>query len=91
MNIVKESCSQSSVDLSRGKPQREVIKAMAVFYLFALLMNADALYRNAERMPYGNAHNVAVSMTRPVANFAGSVGLTWLRTQIEILVHNEKR
>ena len=67
-------------------PIKKVGAAVAVFYVAALLLNAEGLLRNAERMTYGRQREVCVAITRPVATLAGGLGVTRLRSGIERLM-----
>jgi hypothetical protein len=59
------------------------ILAVAVFYLCALLLNADGIKRDIELLNYGPFRDVALSVFNPVAGFSHRLGLTKFRTLIE--------
>lgn len=66
---------------------KKVAAALFVFYLVALLLNAEGLLRNARRMPYGRLHDVGVALAEPVAALSRSLGLTALRTYVECWIN----
>jgi len=57
--------------------------AVAVFYVFAILLNANGIKRNIELMKYGKLRDVTLSFFSPVADFSNRLGLTKFRTIIE--------
>lgn len=71
-----------------------VILALAVFYIFAILLNANGIQRDIELMKYGKLRDVYLSVFNPVAGFSNRLGLTRFRTIIERTIgdrmHNEK-
>lgn len=66
-----------------ASPMRKVGAAVAVFYVAALLLNAEGLRRNAQRMPYGRQRAFCVAITTPVAALSRRLGMTKLRSGIE--------
>jgi len=68
-----------------------VIMAVAVFYLSAMLLNADGIKRNIELMQYGKARDVALSVFSPIAGFSNRLGLTRFRTIIEKSIGDRMR
>ena len=60
-----------------------VIMTVAVFYIAAILLNANGIKRDIELMPYGKFRNVYLSVFSPVAGFSNRLGLTKFRTIIE--------
>ena len=78
----------------RGEPVRpggctwqRTAAAVVVFYCSAALLNAGALLREAQRLPYGNWRSVCVAMAEPLARAAGAVRLTVLRDGLEEALH----
>lgn len=71
-----------------------VIMAVAVFYIFAILFNANGIKRDIELMKYGKFRDVYLSLFSPVAGFSNRLGLTKFRTIIEksigVRMHNAK-
>ncbi len=74
-------------DKPEASPMRKVGAALAVFYVAALLLNAEGLLRNAQRMAYGAPREYAIALSAPVAAFAGRMGVTKLRSGIERLMN----
>jgi predicted benzoate:H+ symporter BenE len=68
-------------------PLGKVGAVVAVFYVAALLLNAEGLHRNAQRMAYGRPRQVALALSAPVAAFARRMGVTKLRSGIERLMN----
>jgi hypothetical protein len=66
-----------------ASPMKKVGAAVAVFYVVALLLNAEGLLRNAEGMAYGTQRQVCVAVAKPVAALANRIGMTTLRALIE--------
>jgi hypothetical protein len=64
-------------------PMRKVGAAVAVFYVAALLLNAEGLLRNAERLAYGPLRQHCIALSAPVAGLARRLGVTKLRSGIE--------
>lgn len=60
-----------------------VILACAVFYVSAILLNANGIQRNIELMQYGKLRDFYLSVFSPVAGLSNRLGLTRLRTMIE--------
>ena len=60
-----------------------VIMAVAVFYIAAILLNANGIKRDIELMQYGKFRNVYLAVISPVAGFSNRLGLTRFRTIIE--------
>ena len=71
-------------------PTRKVVGAVAVFYVAALLLNAEGLLRNAQRLPYGPFRQQCLKLIEPVAGVAKAVGATQLRTGIERMMNGTK-
>lgn len=57
--------------------------ALAVFYAAALLLNAEGLLRNAQRLPHGERRELGIALIAPVAGMARRLGMTRLRSGIE--------
>lgn len=55
--------------------------ALAVFYVVALLMNGEALLRNAKLMPYGRYRDTMVVLVQPFA-WLSQNGLGWVRERV---------
>jgi len=66
-----------------ASPLKKVGAAVAVFYAAALLLNAEGLLRNAQRLPYGTYREYAIALSEPVAMLARRLGVTKLRSGIE--------
>ena len=49
---------------------RGSVRAVCIFYAIALLLNAQALERQADLLPYGPGRTVAVAILWPVARVA---------------------
>ncbi len=62
---------------------RPVIVALVVFYICAILLNANGIKRDIELMKYGRLRNISLSIFNPIADFSNLVGLTKFRTIIE--------
>ena len=60
-----------------------VILAVAVFYIFAMLLNDNVIKRDIELMKYGKLRDVYLSVFSPVAGLSNRLGLTRFRTIIE--------
>ena len=60
-----------------------VIMTVAVFYIAAILLNANGIKRNIEMMKYGKFRDVTLSVFSPVAGFSNRLGLTKFGTIIE--------
>lgn len=71
-----------------------VLMAVAAFYAFAVLLNANGIQRNIELMQYGKLRDFYLSAFSPVSGLSNRLGLTSLRTMIEKSIgnpmHNEK-
>jgi len=67
----------------RGCSAGHVARAVAVCYLAVTLLNAGALQRSVERLPYGPARTLGLRMTGPLLAFSRALGLTALRTAVE--------
>ncbi|MBU0716451.1 MAG: hypothetical protein KJ964_13935 [Verrucomicrobia bacterium] len=71
-----------------------VILAVAIFYISAILLNANGIMRDIELMQYGKFRDVYLSAFSPIAGFSNRLGLTKFRTIIEKSIgdrmHNEK-
>lgn len=71
-----------------------VSMAVAVFYICAMLLNANGIQRDIELMQYGKFRDVALSVFSPVAGLSNRLGLTRFRSLIEKTIggrmHNEK-
>lgn len=55
--------------------------AIVVFYILMLLMNGEALLRNAELLPFGTFRRCMVFICQPFGKIA-SVGPGWLRAEV---------
>ncbi len=66
-----------------GCPLARVVRAMAVLYLAAMLLNAGALERTARRLQYGPVRTFWLGMTRPLLSMSRALRLTALRTGVE--------
>lgn len=71
MNSPPSSSPKSGTALAR------VWVGLLVFYLLALALNASALHRNNERLPYGPVRSLWVTVTAPLA--AAAERLHWDR------------
>ena len=85
---------QDDIEIRRAKkdcgvPVRRVHRGMAIFAVIALLLNADAIHRGADRMAYGRARNAALMLSGPLANLARTLRLHLPRQWIEKIVHGE--
>jgi hypothetical protein len=67
----------------RGRPAGHAVRAVAVCYLALTLLNAGALQRSVERLPYGPARTLGLRVTGPLLSFSRALGLTALRTAVE--------
>ena len=71
-----------------------VILAVAIFYIAAILLNANGIKHDMELMKYGKSRDIVLSIFNPVAGFSNRLGLTKFRTIIEKSIgdrlHNEK-
>lgn len=76
---------------SDASPMKKVAAAVAVFYGLALLLNAEGLLRNAERMTYGKQRQLCVAVATPVAAVARRLGFTQLRSWIERAMYETTR
>jgi hypothetical protein len=71
-------------DKPEESPMRKVGAAVAVFYVAALLLNAEGLLRNAERLAHGRPlRQHCIALSAPVAGLARRLGVTKLRSGIE--------
>jgi hypothetical protein len=68
-----------------------VILAVAVFYIFAVLLNANGIKRDIELMKYGKLRDVYLSVFSPVAGLSNRLGLTKFRTIIEKSIGDRMR
>lgn len=95
MTIDADSPNQSSYDPQKYRLKLfPVILAVTVFYISAILLNANGIKRDIELMKYGRFRDVALSVFSPIAGFSNRLGLTRFRTIIEKSIgdwmHNEK-
>ncbi len=65
---------------------RRVWTGLLVFYAVALALNATALHRNNERLPFGPVRTLWTSLSAPVARATEALGLdqprAWLRRRL---------
>jgi len=66
-----------------GAPLREVIIAVAVFYILATLLNAETLLKNARLKEYGRSRDVCIAVIEPVARFSRLIHFNAPRQWIE--------
>lgn len=69
----------------RGISLRKVGAAVAVFYIAATLFNAPNLYGAADLIAYGWKRDVALSLTRPLADVSRVLWLDRPRAVLEEL------
>ena len=63
--------------------------ALLAFYLLALLFNGEALYREAERLPYGEHRDFCVALAKPLATISQITRLGWPRAWLEKRIDKE--
>lgn len=56
---------------------------MAFFFTLMLLFNGNAMYRSAQLLEYGRAHDFWVAFLRPLARVSQASGGAWLRSTAE--------
>jgi len=66
-----------------GVGLRRVVGGVLVFSLAALLLNAEALRRDAELMEYGLLRNLCLDLITPVYVLSDSLGVDTLRGLVE--------
>lgn len=71
----------------RGTPLRKVHYAVAVFYVVALLLNAQGLQQNAELMRYGKLRELCLRMIEPIAEAPGISRLSEPREKLEEIIY----
>ena len=75
----------------RAKKKRQSGIAVAFFYIFAILLNANGIQRDIELMPYGKFRDVSLFFFSPVARFSNRLGLTKFRTLMETSIGAQLR
>lgn len=71
----------------RGLAPRRVHAGVLLFYVLALLLNAEALHERARLLPFGRGRDLAVAVSRPVDRLARALRLHHPRRWIERQVH----
>ena len=66
-----------------GVTVRQAAAGMVVFALAALLLNADALYHNAELLEYGRGRDLCLVVMTPVKGLGDWLRFTGLRRLME--------
>jgi hypothetical protein len=67
----------------RGIPLRQAAIGVAVFYAACLLLNGEALYRNAEQLTFGAPREIVVRLAAPLRWISRTTGLYRIRELIE--------
>jgi hypothetical protein len=75
----------------RGISLSRVCIGLAVFYLVAILLDGDALYRNAEQMPFGPSRTVSLRLSQPLKWISRATGLFRFREWIEQRWNKDKQ
>jgi hypothetical protein len=70
---------------------RLVLASVAVFYLAAILLNANGIMRDLELLRYGKVRDAGIAIFHPIADFSNKLGLTKFRTIIEKSIGNRMR
>jgi len=65
------------------------ILAVALFFLVSLLLNGEALHRNADQMPYGPVRQISLRLTAPLRAVSRASRLPLLRAWIETTWNKE--
>ncbi len=73
----------------RGIPLAPTLTAVIAFYLAGILLNGDALYKNAERMPYGRVRQTSLRVTAPLRWASRASRLYLVREWIETVWNKE--
>ena len=68
---------------SAGVLRRKAHGTLLAFYVFAAVLNGEALLREAELLPYGPGRDLAIRLARPLAWSARITQLGRLRTGAE--------
>jgi hypothetical protein len=79
----RDEIGERRLHAGRGGSLSKTALGVAVFYLISLLLNGDALYRNAEQMPYGHVRDISLRLTQPLRFVSRTTGLYRIREWIE--------
>ena len=72
-----------------GQTIRKTMLAVLCFYIFAALLNGEAIMRDAERMRYGTKRDVFVAILKPADWLSRATRGCALRTWLEKSVHRD--
>ncbi len=75
-----ESTAADRQEIAAGVPFRTVNRALLAFYALLVALNAVAWHEANERLPYGAARTMWVSVTGPLARVCRAMGLDRPRT-----------
>ncbi len=74
----------------RGSSLAKTAAGAAVFYLLCLFLNGEALYRNADQMPYGRVRDISLRLTQPLRFLSRTTGLYRVRDRIEQTLNKDR-
>ena len=73
----------------QGNSLARTLAAVVVFYLAAVLLNGDALHKNAEQLPFGRVRQASLQLTAPLRWISRASRLYLVREWIETVWHKE--
>lgn len=79
----RDEIGERRLHAGRGAGLSKTALGVAVFYLLCIVLNGDALYRNAEQMPYGRVRTISMRLTQPLRFVSKTTGLCRIRDWIE--------
>ncbi len=75
-------------ETNAGVPRRRAAVAIAIFCIFAALMNGVSIRDSVALKPYGTVRRAWLFAAEPLATIAERTRLPWLRQTLEQCFHN---
>ncbi len=85
----RDEIGERRAKAGQGLPLARVCAGVVAFYLLAILLNGDAVYQNAEKLPFGPGREASLRLALPLKWISRTSGFYKVREWIEHVWHKE--